>query len=166
MTDGDNEQQERGRILHSLEMLADSLQSSAMPAFLDPLLSTNLTVRQLKVLTVLVTTEDGATGSGLSDSFGVSMASMSGLVDRLVGQGVAERSEDPTDARVRRVKATPLGRTLVRRLVSGRPELNVDILARLALEDLRALEQGMRAIDAEVNRGPDSGPDTGSGGEG
>lgn len=160
MSDGSggtgNEQQERERILRDLEDLADSLQSSSVPTFLDPLLSTDLTVRQLKVLTILVTSEEGATGRGLSESFGVSMASMSGLIDRLVAQGVAVRSEDPRDARVRRVKATELGRSVVRRLVSGRPELNFDILARLALEDLRALEQGMRAVDAEVNRGTDS----------
>ena len=150
------EQRDRERILRNLEALADSLQSSAMATFLDPLLATDLTLRQLKVLTVLVTTEEGATGRGLSESFRVSMASMSGLIDRLVAQGVAVRSEDPKDARVRRVKATPLGRALVRRLVSGRPELNFDILARLAVEDLRALEQGMRAIDAEVNCGTDT----------
>ena len=160
MSDGSggtsNEQQERGRILRDLEDLADSLQSSSVPTFLDPLLSTDLTVRQLKVLTILVTSEEGATGRGLSESFGVSMASMSGLIDRLVAQGVAVRSEDPKDARVRRVKATELGRSVVRRLVSGRPELNFDILARLALEDLRALEQGMRAVDAEVNRRADT----------
>ena len=151
-----SEQQERERILRDLEDLADSLQSSPVPTFLDPLLATDLTVRQLKVLTILVTSEEGATGRGLSESFGVSMASMSGLVDRLVAQGVAVRSEDPLDARVRRVKATPLGRTVVRRLVSGRPELNFEILTRLSLEDLRALEQGMRAVDAEVNRGTDT----------
>ena len=147
-----NKQQERERILHNLEDLAESLQSSSVPAFLDPLLATDLTVRQLKVLTVLVASEEGSTGRGLSDSFGVSMASMSGLIDRLVAQGVAARSEDPMDARVRRVRATPLGRTLVRRLVSGRPELNVDILSRLQLADLQALEQGMRAVNAEMTR--------------
>ncbi|MCC3276436.1 MarR family transcriptional regulator [Arthrobacter sp. zg-Y20] len=146
------EQQERTRILRALEDITDSLQSSALSSFLDPLLATDLTVRQLKVLTVLVTIEEGATGSGLAQSFGVSMASMSGLVDRLVAQGVAVRSEDPVDARVRRVKATPWGRTVVRRLVAGRPELNSDILDRLPLADLQALEQGLRAISAEVTR--------------
>ncbi|MCC9175705.1 MarR family winged helix-turn-helix transcriptional regulator [Arthrobacter sp. zg-Y179] len=156
MTDGSNEQQERERVLLSLEELADSLQSTALPGFLDPLLSTDLTVRQLKVLTVLVTAEEGATGRGLSESFGVSMASMSGLIDRLVAQGVAIRSEDPRDARVRRVKATPLGRTVVRRLVAGRPELNFDILSRLSIDDLHALEQGMRAVHAEIGRGADA----------
>ncbi|UWX97520.1 MarR family transcriptional regulator [Arthrobacter zhaoxinii] len=152
MTDGSNVQHERERVLQSLEELTDSLQSTALPAFLDPLLATDLTVRQLKVLTVLVATEEGATGRGLSESFGVSMASMSGLVDRLVAQGVAVRSEDTRDARVRRVKATPLGRTVVRRLVAGRPELNFEILSRLSMDDLRALEQGMRAVHTEVNR--------------
>lgn len=154
MTDGSNDSHERERVLQDLERLINAFEVTALPAMLDPLLSTDLTLQQLKVLTVLVTTKEGATGRGLSASFGVSMASMSGLIDRLVGQGVAVRSGDSRDARVRRVHATELGRSVVRRLVAARPELNADILSRLALEDLRALEQGMRAIHTEMNRLP------------
>lgn len=154
MTDGADEQQERDKILRSLESLADSYQATTLPVLLDSLLTTELTIQQLKVLAVLATTEDGATGRGLADSFGVSLASMSGLIDRLVAQGAATRSQDERDGRVRRVRATPLGRALVRRLVADRPELNAELLRRLPLADLRALNQGLRAVHAEVARKP------------
>lgn len=157
MTDGAEERQERDQVLRNLESLADSYQATTLPVLLDSLLTTDLTIQQLKVLAVLATTENGTTGRGLADSFGVSLASMSGLVDRLVAQGAAARSQDEQDGRVRRVHATPLGRALVRRLVADRPELSSEILRRLSLEDLRALEQGLQAVHAETVRRPPAG---------
>lgn len=146
MTDGSDAHQERRRLVQSLESLGAAFQATTLPVLLDSLLSTELTIQQLKVLAVLATTEKGATGRGLADTFGVSLASMSGLVDRLVAQGTATRTPDELDRRIRRIRVTPLGLVLVRRLMAARPELNPDILARLELEDLRALEQGLRAV--------------------
>lgn len=164
MTDGTDARQERQRLVNSLENLGVAFQATTLPVLLDSLLSTELTIQQLKVLAVLATTENGATGRGLADTFGVSLASMSGLIDRLVAQGAAARSQDETDGRVRRIQATPLGLALVRRLMSARPELSGDILARLPLEDLRALEQGMRAVHrySVQNAGPNPSPNPGS----
>ena len=152
MSDGADELQERERVLKNLESLAESYQATTLPVLLDSLLTTDLTIQQLKVLAVLATTRDGATGRGLADSFGVSLASMSGLIDRLVAQGAA--MQDEKDGRVRRVHATPLGRALVRRLVSDVPELSSELLKRLPLEDLQALERGLLAVYAEVARKP------------
>jgi len=143
---------ERERLAAEIRNLNVSFETMALPALLNPLLSVELTIQQLKVLTMLVTTEDGMTGSGLSEAFGVSMASMSGLLDRLVAQGMAARSSDPHDARVRRVHATELGRSAMRRLVATRPEFGNDILMHLPLDDLRALAQGMTAAGAELRR--------------
>ena len=143
---------ERERLAAEIRSLNVSFETMALPALLNPLLSVELTIQQLKVLTMLVTTEDGMTGSGLSEAFGVSMASMSGLLDRLVAQGMAARSSDPHDARVRRVHATELGRSAMRRLVATRPEFGNDILMHLPLDDLRALAQGMTAAGAELRR--------------
>lgn len=152
MVNSSGEVHQRARLMREIGSLTDEFEMTALPTLLEPLLSTELTIQQLKVLTVLVTSEDGAAGRGLSEMFGVSMASMSGLLDRLVSQGVATRSEDPRDHRVRKVRATPLGRTIVRRLVASRPEFNASILAGLPLEDLHALAQGMRAVGAELRR--------------
>jgi len=122
------------------------MESVVLPASVTPLLSLELTARQLKVLTVLVTSEDGATGSRLAEAFDVSLATMSGVLDRLVGRGVAARTDDPDDQRVRRVRATPLGRAVVRGLVARRPEFDDDVLAALTVDELAGLERGMSAI--------------------
>lgn len=143
---------ERARLAAQIRNLNISFESQALPTLLNPLLTVELTIQQLKVLTMLVTTDGGMTGSGLSETFGVSMASMSGLLDRLEAQGMITRSSDPNDARVRRAHATERGRSAMRQLVASRPEYADDILMRIPLADLRALATGMTAIGIELER--------------
>lgn len=147
-----SEQGERERIVREIRALTTNLEQASLPAMIKHLLETDLTIQQLKVLMVLVTTREGATGRGLAESFGVSMASMSGVIDRLVAQGVAVRSEDPDDHRVRRVHATSKGTQVVRRLVVARPEFHDRVLTGLSTEDLSALEQGIRAVSDRYAR--------------
>nr|WP_269329129.1 MarR family transcriptional regulator [Kineosporia babensis] len=134
------------------------MQTSRLPGAVRDLLASDLTFQQLKVLTVLVTLPDGVTVRGLAETFGVSMASMSNMLDRLVAQDTARRDVDATDSRVRRIHATPQGREVVRKLVGARPEFSEDILANLSLEDLRALTQGLRAVEAVFSHRIDGGP--------
>lgn len=146
MTDRTTAEPERERLFAEIRAVNASFDDLVLPALLAPLSSIDLTIQQLKVLTVLIATQDGATGRGLSESFGVSMATMSGILDRLVSQGMAERSEDPHDARVKRLNPTGLGRSTMRHLVAARPEFGDDILHRLPLDDLQALAKGMAAV--------------------
>jgi len=142
MQEGDG----RSAILERLREATTSMESAVLPSSVIPLLSLELTARQLKVLTVLVTAEGGTTASRLAQSFDVSLATMSGVIDRLVGQEVAVRTDDPDDHRVRQVRATPLGRTVVQRLVARRPEFDDEVLAALTDDELAGLERGMSAI--------------------
>lgn len=137
----------RGAILRAVEALTLTISIRSIPMSLEPLLKTDLTIAQLKVLSLVVTSEDGATGGGLAEAFRVSMATTSKHVDRLVEQGLVQRAYDADDQRVRRIRATELGRAVVLRIMASRPELGSEVLHELALEDLRALEQGLRAID-------------------
>lgn len=145
---GPDDDAERASLLRSLELLFEGMQRSALPEAARVLLETDLTLQQLKVLTVLVTAPDGIAMRALADACGVSMASMSTMVDRLVAQGVAHREVDRNDQRVRRLRATPRGRQVLQRLAGMRPEFALDVLTRLSLPDLRALEQGVRAVVA------------------
>lgn len=152
MTSQTSRSPDRAALLARLRDITTAMESTTLPSSASPLLSLDLTVQQLKVLTVLVTSTDGASGRGLSTIFGVTMASMSGLLDRLVARGVAEKTNDPTDQRVRTVRATPLGRTVVQKLVAARPEFDDTILAGLSLAELEALEFGMAAINRELRQ--------------
>ena len=141
---------DRETVQRSIDSLAIAITVRSIPRILQPLLTTDLTIQQLKVLSVVVTAENGATSGGLVGTFGVSMASMSKLVDRLVAAGLTTRSFDPDDQRVRRIYATNLGRSVVRELMAARPELGGDVLAGLTVSELRALETGLRAVSREL----------------
>lgn len=144
------ESDDRDEVQKSIDALAIAITIRSIPRILQPLLTTDLTIQQLKVLSVVVTTESGATGVGLVDTFGVSMASMSKLVDRLEAAGLVARSLDAEDQRVRRIYATDLGRSVVRELMAARPELGGEVLAGLSADELRALETGLRAVSREL----------------
>ncbi|BDZ39515.1 MarR family winged helix-turn-helix transcriptional regulator [Microbacterium suwonense] len=141
-----HEEVERETLLAELLSLQAALESSFVPEHIEPMLSLRLTMQQLKVLMILVAHPDGSTMQAVSKTVGVSLATMSGIVDRLEAQHMVERSLDPNDQRVRRVTATPLGLQTVQRLMAARPELSSSPLGLLAIDDLRALTQGVRAL--------------------
>lgn len=149
-----DERREREALLTELLGMQEDLETSLAPEIIESVLALRLTMQQLKVLTLLVTEPEGSTIQGLARTAGVSLATMSGIVDRLESQDMVERTIDPRDHRVRRVTATATGRETVRRLLVGRPELSRTPLNRLALDDLRALTQGIRALLRSLNDSP------------
>jgi len=113
------------------------------------LLSTQLTIQQLKVLTSIVVS-DHSTTSDLASSFEVSLATMSKLVERLVEQHLVERLTDAVDQRVRRLVPTTLGRDVIGKIMAARPEMGADILDGLTIDELESLALGLRAINREL----------------
>ena len=140
------EQTEQERLLSEVLAMRDAMAMASVPARLAPLLEVDLTMQQLKMLMILVATDGGGTGQGLARSMGVSLATVSGIIDRLEAQGMVERVADQQDHRVRRILATAQGRKTVSQLVATEPELSRNPLELMELDDLRALAQGFRAL--------------------
>jgi len=147
---GEESEQEREALLDELLRMQTEMESSFVPEVIEPMLSIRLTMQQLKVLAILMTAPEGAIMQELAKTIGVSLATMSGIVDRLESQGMVERAFDPSDHRVRRVLPTTAGRDTMRELFAARPQLSRPPLERLALDDLRALTQGLAALIATV----------------
>ena len=125
--------------------MQEAMETTAIPD-LGPLLSIPLTMQQMKVVFILTSDPDGNTIQGVAKTMGVSLATMSGIVDRLEGQEMIRRVDDPSDHRVRRVLVTAKGRKIVQELLAARPQLSGQPLERLELDDLRALTQGVAAL--------------------
>ena len=141
---------EQDKLISSLERIQDSFERRALSSMAEPLISTPLTMQQLKVLTMIAIDPDRATGHGLALQLKVTVATMSGLVDRLVEHGMVRREEDPSDRRVRRLSVTPEGSATIRSLQRSAGTMPTPLLRRLAIEDLRALVQGILAFDRAV----------------
>jgi DNA-binding MarR family transcriptional regulator len=141
---------EQEELIGCLERVQDSFERRALSTMAEPLISTPLTMQQLKVLTMIAIDPEKATGHELAAQLKVSVATMSGLVDRLVEHGMVARGEDPTDRRVRPLSVTPEGSATIRGLLSSAGTMPTPVLRRLALEDLRALVQGVLALERAV----------------
>ncbi|MFF0866603.1 MarR family winged helix-turn-helix transcriptional regulator [Nonomuraea sp. NPDC003560] len=111
----------------------------------SPLFSSNLTIRQLRVVMQL-STHGSASGQDLAHTLGVSLATVTGIVDRLVAQGLVSRHEDPNDRRVRRVELTPAGATLIAEINDAGLRHYKRIMSHLDTETLRALDHATRRI--------------------
>ncbi|WP_329111480.1 MarR family transcriptional regulator [Micromonospora sp. NBC_01699] len=116
----------------------------------NPLLSLHLTLPQLKIL-LLLAHSGSASGRELSGSVGVSLATMTGIVDRLVTQDLVVRGEDPRDRRVRRVELSPSGRKLMEGILTAGNARMQSLLSRLSVDELATVERATALLlDAAI----------------
>jgi DNA-binding MarR family transcriptional regulator len=133
----------------------------------NPFMELNLTMPQLKVLLILgsragldasrgdVGERGGAGGQELVAVLGVTLASLTGIVDRLIAADLVTRREDPQDRRVRRIELTDAGRQIVDRLMTAGAEHQRRLLDRLSLDELAIIEQAMQIFlraNSELDR--------------
>jgi DNA-binding MarR family transcriptional regulator len=111
----------------------------------SPLFSSNLTMRQLKVVMVL-SMNGSASGQDLAHNLGVGLGTVTGIVDRLVAQGLVSRHEDPHDRRVRRVELTSAGVGLIEEINNAGIQQYRRIMEHLDTETLRTLDDVTRKI--------------------
>lgn len=137
---------ERESLMARIEALETASERMRLDASLEALMSLPLTVQQLKATAVVITGNGDTTAQGIADVLGVSLATVSGIVDRLVGHGVVERVPDERDRRARRLVATPRGREIIQSLLVEADGFRRAAMCRLELADLRALVQGMEAL--------------------
>ncbi|MGI5236971.1 MarR family winged helix-turn-helix transcriptional regulator [Dactylosporangium sp. CA-139066] len=123
----------------------------------NPLFSVNLTMQQLKVL-LLLSRHDGISSQELTRHLGVSLATVSGIVDRLVAQGYVTRTEDQHDRRIRRIHLSPTGRETLAEITDGGTRAQRRVLDRLDDDTLVMLAAVLERIaEAAVEEALDQG---------
>lgn len=108
-------------------------------------LAGSLSIVQLHVLTVLEAAGPVPMGK-LADALDVSVASATGIVDRMEQRGLVERRGDDADRRVVLVHATDAGLAVFKDLAKMRQAGLINILERLTNDELKALLIGLRAM--------------------
>jgi DNA-binding MarR family transcriptional regulator len=134
-------------VIAGYEALMQRLADAHTPEFLE----IAVTMPQAKLLYLL-----GASGdlhmSTLVARLGVSLSTVSGLVDRIVDQGLAHRREDPADRRQVVVGLTPAGRSFIDRF----RELNAhelrQLLEHLDDHDLDLVRRALAALSTAAQR--------------
>lgn len=105
----------------------------------------DLTMQQARVLGH-VAARPGITGHELGTLLAVSAPTASGLVERLVEKGLIARTDDADDRRVRRLRPTEAGLSVVRDMNSMFGRAIGVVLNRLSVDDLDLLCRGARAM--------------------
>jgi DNA-binding MarR family transcriptional regulator len=111
----------------------------------DPLFTSQLTITQLKIL-MLLSSHPGTSGRELAGLMGVGLATLSGMIDRLVAHDLVARHEDPQDRRVRRITLTPAGADLIGTIINAGADKQRRLLDRLDADELHVLAQAMNLL--------------------
>jgi DNA-binding MarR family transcriptional regulator len=105
----------------------------------------NLTVPQLKSL-FFISNQRGTNPRKLAAALGVTPPNVTGIVDRLVEQGLLVRRGNPEDRRVLVLQATEKGEAILSDLRERRTSNMREILTRLSVEELSYLVKGLSAL--------------------
>ncbi|MFC7405558.1 MarR family winged helix-turn-helix transcriptional regulator [Georgenia alba] len=112
-----------------------------------PMLRSTLTMQQFKLM-MLIRAHGGMTGNELAERLGVSLPTVSGIVDRLAERGLLERREDEEDRRVRRSVVSDAGERMMAEIDAAGEQYGRDVLEEVGVADLRALARGVAAVKA------------------
>ncbi|ASO21337.1 phosphopantetheinyl transferase/DNA-binding MarR family transcriptional regulator [Actinoalloteichus hoggarensis] len=145
--------EERHRLIDAVERHHDELMRRAVRVRSHPLLDSGITMQQFRVLLCLAF-DDGIAGHALADQLGVSLATATGLIDRLLDRGLVSRVPDSRDRRVRRLSLTPEGGALLDDIATAGREHRQMLLTQLSVEELGDVERGAAALLAGAGRLP------------
>lgn len=134
-------------VIAGYEALMQRLADTHTPEFLEIAIS----MPQAKLL-YLLSAGGELHMSALVHRLGVSLSTISGLVDKVVDQGLASRREDPADRRQVMVGLTPAGHDFIDRFRELNARQMRELLDLLGDDDLARVRDAMSALAVAANR--------------
>ena len=125
---------------------------------LDAWMELNLTIPQLKSL-FFIANQGSTNFTKLASALGVTPSNVTGIVDRLVEQGLVSRQENPEDRRMLMLRVTDKGEAIIADLRERRASHISEILAHLSSEELNIVVKGFNLLAkaAEFHQGEKQG---------
>ena len=111
----------------------------------DAWMNLNLTIPQLKSL-FLIAREGSMNTKSLAEALGVTPSNVTGIVDRLVKQGLVSRQENPEDRRMLELRVTAKGERILTSLREETISSMSEVLTRMSVEELSALARGLSSM--------------------
>jgi len=120
----------------------------------DAWMNLNLTIPQLKSLFLIARVGSMNTKS-LAEELGVTPSNVTGIIDRLVKQGLVSRQENPEDRRMLELRVTDKGEAILTSLREETIGSMSEVLARMSTRELSSLAQGLSSLAkaAEAHKG-------------
>ncbi len=136
------------REIIEIQMKADRARSQYE---LDVWMSLTLTRAQLKSL-FFISNQGSTNSKELSAALGVTPTNTTGIIDRIVKQGLISRSKDSRDRRMVILRATDKGEELLAKFRERRRGYMNEILARISSDELATLAQGLTSLVKAMER--------------
>jgi MarR family transcriptional regulator, organic hydroperoxide resistance regulator len=111
----------------------------------DVWMDLSLTVPQLKCL-FFISNQGKTNFRKLAERLKVSPSNITGIIDRLVEQGLVTRAENPEDRRILLLQTTPKGETMIAELREKRSSYLAQILTDLKMEELKNIDHGLTVL--------------------
>lgn len=105
----------------------------------------SLSVPQFRVLAFLSHNPDSSL-SDVAEHIGITRATASPLIDRLVQRRLVDRREDPTERRHIRLKLTPEGHDRLEEMRYGTRQKLAELLNELTSEELEQVSTGLKHL--------------------
>jgi DNA-binding MarR family transcriptional regulator len=105
----------------------------------------DLSFSQMKALHHLHEDSDVSV-KGLGETLGLSLAAMSRAAEEMVQRGLMDRTEDPSDRRIKRLRLTAAGRELVQKMRELRMAGFEQFVATLSLKERAQLAKALDPI--------------------
>jgi DNA-binding MarR family transcriptional regulator len=145
---------DKEKLIESTLKLGDRGFRELMPFLPKEWLALDLTAGQLRVL-LLLYTNGPLRMSDISSSLGVSMATATGVLNRMVERGIVVRESDPNDRRIVLCRVSPEGEKLVSGLWLSWSKRGEEMLRALDRPKLLAVRAMLEALleAGEATRG-------------
>ena len=134
------------KIIEDTLSLSDRLFRVLLPTTPQELLELDVTMPQLKILLMLYINNTPMRMSSIAADLGVTLATATGLVDRLVERGMVIRDSLPEDRRVVLCLLSPEGSRAVTRIWQTARQRLAEILRTAQRETLLALQNALAVL--------------------
>lgn len=132
-------------LIKELDQALQDLEKVTWGARIDAITKVSMTHQQVRLLGLL-SLAGPKRPTELAATLGVSLPTISGLVDRLEHQGMVQRAEDSSDRRVKVVQASPKGVAALRAMLTADFPVPQQFLRSLPPDKLKALVQAIHVI--------------------
>ncbi|AII60049.1 MarR family transcriptional regulator [Dehalococcoides mccartyi CG4] len=136
-------------IIDNIIKIEGRIGQTILPYAMNSWCKLDVPLAQMKSLFIIIGKGEMNLGA-LAQSLGVTPGDVTGIVERLVEQGLISRKPGAEDRRVTWLSATDKGRALVTNLVESKSEHMADILEHMSLDGLVSLEKGLKELISAI----------------
>jgi DNA-binding MarR family transcriptional regulator len=142
---GGGQKQGKAELVEEIIQLQRQVNRALRQGESDVWMELSLTIAQFKSL-FFISNEGSTNFTKLAQALRVTSSNVTGIIDRLVGQGLVSRRENPENRRMLVLQSTDRGEALLASLRERKIGQLSEMLSRLSEEQLSTLAQGLRFL--------------------